>query len=217
MTLPSPLASHIRPAAAFAPAPVACPRLEAYLAALPAGLASHPSCVVRAGVVEAVLATAPPNLPVPAGMPGELLAVPDRPWIPEVVLQGALLVIADAAQMSDDAVRSWSRETHRQLYRGLAYRALMAFFSPHALLERAETRWNSFHQGSTLRVRREGAEAGVGELSFPAGLYTPLHLMVIAEAFAAALEHSRAVGTTVTLGQVTATSAEFVARWGGGR
>ena len=188
-------------------------RLAGYLVGLPDGLDSYPQCVARSGVLEAVLAAAPGAQDRGPPLVAALLAPPLRPWTQEVVLQAALLAVADHAGMTEARFLQWCRSTNRQLYRNLVYRALMAFLSPLTLLERGAARWSSFHHGTTLEVGRDGEKVAQGQLTFPPGLFTPFLLRGYAEAFAAAFEHSRAENVSVELARTTETSARFVVRW----
>jgi hypothetical protein len=185
-----------------------------YLAALPAGLQSYPECLARSGILQTFLDARPPATAEVEPWIAALLRPSPRPYVPEAVLNAALLAMGDAAGLTDVQYLEWNRATNRQLYRGLLYRALMAIFSPTMLLERAPARWESFHLGTKLSVEVRGANEAFATLTFPTNLFGPLLLQGYATAYAAALEHARGRDARVELGVATSTSARFVARWG---
>ncbi len=190
------------------------PRLAEYLEALPGGTGAYPDCQARRGVVEAVLSAVPRSAdPVPQ-LVADLLTMPRGPWIPEVVFNAAMLAIADRAGWSEIQILAWHRALNRRLFRGPVYRAVMAFFSPRALLERGASRWSAFHAGTALEVSIDGDHGGTAVLHHPPHLFTPLLLRIYAEAFGAALENARATGRIVVeLTEAGESSARFVARW----
>jgi hypothetical protein len=189
------------------------PRLVAYLSGLADGLGSYPECLVRSGLVDAIVEAAPEiSEPTPPFVEA-LLSRPARPWTSEVVLQATLLAIGDRSRMSARAFQEWTREMNREVYRSPVYRALMAFFSPVTLLDRGAARWASFRRGSALEVERHGDRGADLRLSFPPRVFTGELLESFAGAFAVALEHSRAKQASVELRSSTATAAAFFARW----
>lgn len=189
-------------------------RLAEYLGALPGGIAAHPECRARRGVVEAVLSAVPRFTDPAPALVSDLLTMPRGRWIPEVSFHGAILAMADRAGWSDIQLLAWHRALNRRLFRGPVYRAVMAFFSPRLLLEHGASRWNSFHAGTSLEVTAQGERGGTAVLRHPPHLFTPLLLKIYAEAFGAALENARAEGRIVVeLAEAGESSARFVARW----
>lgn len=189
------------------------PRLVAYLSGLEDGLGSYPECIVRSGLVDAIVEGAPDGLEPTPPFVAALLSRPHRPWTSEVVLQATILAIADRSRMSTRAFQEWSRAMNREVYRSPVYRALMAFFSPATLLERGAARWGSFRRGTALEVERRGDREAELRLAFPPRVFVAELLESFAVAFAVAFEHSRAKRASVDLTGSTATSAAFVARW----
>jgi len=142
------------------------------------------------------------------------LTMPRGAWIPEVIFNGAMLAMADRAGWKDVQLLAWHRALNRKLFRGPVYRAVMAFFSPRALLAAGAGRWNSFHAGTVLEVTARGDRSGTAVLRHPPHLFTPLILRIYAEAFGAALENARATGrVAVELAEAGESSARFVATW----
>lgn len=189
------------------------PRLASYLAALPEGIRSYPQCQARSGILQTFLDAGPQLDDGLDPFVAQLLLPPARGFIPEVCLNAAFLGVADATGMTDAQFCAWNRSANAQLFQGLIFRALMSVFSPMVLLERAPARWESFHGGSLLTVRKDGPKGAIGELSFPARLFTPLLLAGIAECYAAAFEHARGREVTVELAAHGPTAATFQARW----
>ncbi len=189
------------------------PRLLEYLASLPGGLQAYPECQARSGILHTFLEAAPAMPDDLDPWVARLLRPPPRGFMSEVALSAAFLAIADAAGMSEAQYCAWSHAANARLFDGLIYRALMSLFSPMVLLERAPSRWEAFHTGTRLSVKQDGPACGVGELSFPERLFTPLLLRGFAESFAAAFENARGRDVTVELGAHAPTSAVFVARW----
>ncbi len=189
-------------------------RLSEYLDRLPGGTAAYPECLARRGVVEAVLSAVPRSEDPAPQLVADLLTMPRGPWIPEVVFNAAMLALADREGWTEIQILAWHRALNRRLFRGPVYRAVMAFFTPRALLEHGPSRWNAFHAGTTLEVSVEGDHGGSAVLRHPPHLFTPLLLRVYAEAFGAALENARATGRiAVELVEAGESSARFVARW----
>ncbi|MGC3998897.1 MAG: hypothetical protein QM767_16170 [Anaeromyxobacter sp.] len=191
------------------------PRLVEYVRSLPAGLGSHPACKARGSVLHAVLAAAGHGALLDA--PPELqpvFAPPPRPWVPEVVLQAAVLGVADHLRMDEGSFLAWNHQLNLELYQSGVYRALMAFLSPRTLLERGASRWSAFHQGTVLTVLPDGGGREVSaRLDFPHRLFNPLLLRAYAEAFRAALVHSRGRNPSVAVAEEAETHARFLARW----
>jgi len=190
-----------------------CPRLTEYLASVPGGLDAYPECQARSGILQTFLEAGPALDGELDPFVARLLAPPARGFIPEVVLNAGFLAVGDLAGMSEAGYVAWHRAANARLFQGLIFRALMSVFSPMVLLERAPSRWESFHAGTRLTVKKDGAQAAVAELTFPPRLYTELHLRGIAESFVAALEHARGREVVAELGAHAPTSAVFVARW----
>ncbi len=191
------------------------PRVGAYLAALPAGLDSYPECRARSSVAESLVKARPPGAPGAPRPPSvtALFGPCLRSWMPEVRLQATALAIADDARMSDAQFLAWTYDANAAMYRSAAYRAIMTLVSPQLLLQCGAARWNIFHGGTRLTCESEGSGRGVALLTFPPRLFTVLLLRQFAQAFRAALAHSRARESTVDLEDVGETSARFVARW----
>jgi hypothetical protein len=190
------------------------PRLAAYLAALPAGLDSYPECQTRgtlAAEFAADVSRGARDLPHEVA---QLFAAQPATWIPEAQLAATILAVADHAGRGDDEHAEWVREKNRAVFRGVVYRSLMAFFTPAGLLEKASSRWESFHRGTALGVERLADRHVRARLEFPPHLVSgPLLPRAYGAAMQAALEHSRAKTATLEVEDVGATWVTYRARW----
>jgi hypothetical protein len=195
------------------------PRLAAYLAALPGGLAAYPDCIAKGALVRAAVdhrtdlrgwaAWLPPEL-------GRLLL--DLPlageWIPEAHFVALFHAQADLLGLDEVAVLARSRERSRRLFESPAYRILMAVLSPVTLLRFSGRRWENFHRGTRLEVGGTSDDGVRVVLRFPPGLFDRLVLLAFGQAFAAALELSGAHDPVAHLERQEAESGHFRLVWG---
>jgi hypothetical protein len=191
------------------------PRVAAYLSSLPAGMESYPQCRARSSVAENLVRARPPapSAAAPPPFVAALFGPSLRTWMPEVRLQTTALAIADHTRMSDEQFLAWAHDANAAMYRTATYRAIMSLFSPQILFQGGASRWNVFHEGTRLTFEGDGPGRGSAMLTFPPQLFTELLLRQFAQAFRAALLHSRAKASTVEVDSIGPTSARFVARW----
>lgn len=193
------------------------PRLNAYLAGLPAGLASYPECQARTSLLSQFLEGMPAPAPSPEGVPEPLASVlrrrPRGLWMPEVHVMAVSLTIADHAGMDDDAYLRWLEELNRSYFRSLVLRVLFAFVSPAELVPRSPARWAAVHQGSTLTTESVSPNEARIILDFPSGLFAPVLLRHFTAVFQAALAHSNARDPVVTLEEASEVRGLYRARW----
>lgn len=194
------------------------PRVERYLAALPDGLESYPACLAKGALVRNALEHAPLAHVLPRLAPQLRRIAEDPPvgseWIPEVHFGALLLAIADARELTDQEVLSWTRDRNRALFRSPAYRILMAVASPAQLVRFAGARWANWHRGSTLDVEGIADDGVVVAIRHPPGLLDPLLHRVYAEALTAALELAHAARPSVVVTAEAADHARYRASWG---
>lgn len=167
------------------------PATAAYLAVLPAGLDSHPSCQAKASLYRAFVAET-----VPDGLPAALqdLMVRPRPvtsWIPEVHSHALLLAHYDLQGHDHASFAKFTYDSQHALWTSKLYSFLMKLIAPSRLLAGTSTRWSQFHRGSEL-----GATAlapGVAELVLrcPAHLYDEISILGLTEGLRAVLDVSR--------------------------
>jgi hypothetical protein len=134
-------------------------------------------------------------------------------WIPEVHQLATILAIGDVFHLSAEAHSAWILQQNRDMFNSIVYRAIMAFFSPDMLLQKASERWGNFHQGSTLEVRPDGESSTRAYLNFPARLWDAELAGLYAAPFIAGLERVHVQDVRVVLQEITPTRAEFRARW----
>jgi hypothetical protein len=200
--------------------PVRFPRAAAYVASLPQGLDSFPECRMNHHVLEHV-PTDFPDLAAGQLMPPQLADFFARriagDWFHEAVGNTIYLMIRDQCYRDDASFQGWNQKNIDRLIRNPLFRAIMVLLSPALVVIGAGKRWGSFHQGTTMKTEPVG-QAGDrlqvrGMLTFPAGLYDPLLLRLHTSTFLAALVAAKADQPEVRLGDVTPTSAEYLASW----
>lgn len=191
-------------------------RLGRYVAGLPDGLDSHPSCQAKGSVFRAMLDGAgleASRLPPPLRGYLEEPPIPSE-WLPEVHLAALLLGVADRLELGEAAFFAWARARNRALFEGPLYRALMALVPPARLARFAPMRWAAFHRGSTLELGRVDDDGLQARLCFPPALFDPVVLVAYRAAFAAALEASGAREVEVETEEILSTAALYRVRWG---
>lgn len=195
------------------------PRLAAYLAGLPGGLAAHPGCLAKGALVRNVVEDRPELVKRAGELPRELGLLFEEPplageWIPEAHFVALFHAVNDFLELDDAAALARSRLRNRSLFESPTYRILMAVISPASLLRFAGTRWDNFHRGTQLEMGGASDDGVRVVLRFPAGLFDRLMLLAFGEAFAAALELSGARAPEVRLERVEAGSGHYRGTWG---
>jgi hypothetical protein len=196
------------------------PRASAYIASLPRGLDSFP----EARMNHLVLVHVPqdfPDLVTGQALPPQLDDFFARritgDWFNETVGNAIYLMIRDQCFRDDQSFQAWNQKNIDRLIRNPLFRAIMVLLSPALVVIGAGKRWTSFHQGTAMKTEPVGQAGGRlqvrGILTFPAGIYDPLLLRLHTSTFLAALVAAKADHPEVRLGQVTATSAEYLASW----
>lgn len=159
-------------------------RLEAYLASLPAGLDSYPTCAQKGSVVRAFLAGAPQlrNLPEPL----RVLAS-EKPlatsWVPEVHTSALYLALADQHFPRESDFLAYCARRNADLLRSPMYRALLAIGSPAMMLQAIRMAWPLFHRGTSLAVIEKGPGRARLQMAFPPGVIPELIARGIQTAF----------------------------------
>lgn len=144
------------------------PRLAAFLASLPAGLDSYPTCVQKGSVVRAFLA----GTPAVHGLPEPLHQLASRQplataWVPEVHASALYLAFADAHFPRERDFLAFCARRNAELLRGPMYRTLLAICSPSMMLQSLRMAWPLFHRGTTLAFVEKGPGRARLRLAFP--------------------------------------------------
>ena len=167
------------------------PATAAYLAALPAGLASHPDCHAKASLYRAFIGER-----APPGLPDVLVDLMQHPrpvtaWIPEVHSHALLLAHYDMLGHDHASFARFTYDSQRELWQSKLYGFLMKLVSPARLITSAGKRWAQFHRGSSLDARELGACEGELVLRHPSCLYDEISLIGLTEGLRAVLDVSR--------------------------
>lgn len=189
--------------------PLRLPRAAAYLASLPNGLESFPSCRVRDVTVEPY-ARAFGALAEEPGLPTPLVdlfaGVGGGSYYPEVVFQAAHLVVRDRVFDADAPFYEWIFNANALLFDRPIVRSLMRLVSPSLIVLGATKRWGAFHDGSELTANRAVVSGNRAEtfshLKYPSGLFSSVFLGGLEHVFMAALLASSARGPRVRLARV---------------
>ena len=187
-----------------------------YLAGLPKGLGSYPTCLQKASVFRQFIKLAPStwksNLPAPLGNlvrnPPPLTA-----WIPEVHATAVYLGIVDVRGWEDKDFINRSLAMNRELLQSPLYRILMSVVSPSRLVRGGASRWITMHQGIELTGGMEGDTSALFKLTFPPRIMPMLLVQSYATAFQAALEAASARKVTVSIETSTDDSTVYRCDW----
>ncbi len=196
------------------------PHAAAYIESLPGGLASFPECRMNHHVLEHVTTDFPglgDRERLPPLLADFFAGHVDGDWLNETVGNAVYLMIRDQCFRDDLSFQEWNQKNIDRLIRNPLFRAIMVLLSPALVVIGAGKRWSSFHLGTTMKTEPVGQSADRlhvrAELSFPAGLYSPLILQLHCSTFLAALVAARARQPEVHLGDVKSGSAEYLASW----
>jgi len=156
-------------------------KLEAYLATLPKGIDSYPSCVQK-GSIARVWLEAGPKLLNRDALPEPVRALAERPplpssWVPEVHANALYLAIAEHFP-SEPAFVDFCYRMNRNMMRSVVYRTMARVASPHSFLQAARLGWRLLRRGVDIEIVRGHCEAKIS-LAWPSNV-TPL---LVARAF----------------------------------
>jgi hypothetical protein len=195
------------------------PHLDAYIAALPRGLESHPECQLKGAVVRAILETSPGLVAKRDALPAFLSALLDTPpthsaWVPEVVGMALQEARRDLLFSSDEAFLADVRVGNEKLLSGMLYGFLFRLVGVPRLMQGASTRWSQMHRGSMLVVTADKTpQTLVVRLEYPVALVSPLAARAMAEVFVAAIHVAGAQDAQVTLLEHNPQRALYRCRW----
>jgi hypothetical protein len=194
-----------------------CPRLTAYLAALPRGLESHPEAEVKGSILRSGIeghelpAAYLAELPEPVR---DALLTPPLPgsFMSETVGVAAYLAIGDYFYPEDRAFLNWALSSNRKLFSGAMYRTVMSVTTPGLIARGAAARWQFFHRGSSMKSRVGIRECSL-EIDFPRHLYPPLYVDALGTAIRAAAELSKARDLRLETAEMGPDRAVFQLNW----
>ncbi len=193
------------------------PRVDAYLAALPAGVDSYPECRVKSetlrDLLERLILADVKQSPIDLAM----LACNETVWLPEVQANTLLHLSRDTIFESDTAFMAWSRENMLRLWARPTYRLLMYMAPPEEAALGAAKRWSTFHTGSWLAAspmaRRGGRNTITLTLTFPPRLFDAYLLEYLGVVYRTVLDSTRAKDGLMHVRPLADTKAEFLASW----
>ena len=196
------------------------PRTASYLATLPAGLQSYPTCVCRADIYAATR-TDYPEMGSETDLSSELRyylkGINAAEWIPEVLGNALLLAIRDLHFLSNDAFLHWVFTLNDRLFDTPLYRAAFHIFSPQLLLMGATKRWSAYHHGTVLTpspaITVQGRVYCKAQFTFPPRLYDELLLENLGQAYLAAVTAANAKEPRLAIEDVSEVSGRFVVSW----
>lgn len=193
-----------------------CPRVEAYLASLPAGLGSFPGHLVRASSIHELLEVTPDLRERAEAYPDplrRLVLAPPRisDWVPEVLLNTLFLIQrADCCATDDDFFAVVEQVNRRLLSSGAL---LFRVASPRQLVGGARARWNAFHHGVDLRIDGVSDRGAQLAMCYPTCLMPEVVAHSYVSAFRVAFSLARAEDVCVELVSYDQCTAQYTARW----
>lgn len=198
------------------------PNTARYLERLPAGLGSHPQCVVKASVLHNVLDARPLHAEDLAALPAPVLALANEPppvsaWISEVHAIVLMLAIRDRhfapGAPGLEAYEQWTYERNRRLLARPLYRAVFLLLSPDRLLRGVERRWSVFRRGSTLELLSRGEGTARLRTIYPSFLAEETVACGLRGALRAAVELAGGRNASVEVISVEETETLFDVHW----
>lgn len=196
------------------------PATSAYIASLPAGLASYPECATKGILMRSAISSHPFH-PSWKNLPDEVVSAIKSPplpmsWTSAVLTDVLFCVIADTFYPSREAVLKWSYDRTFHLARVPLFSQITDFAGLDHFLRGAAKLHNLFQRGTTLDVVPGPLRADV-RLVHPPFLHGELNHACNEGVFRAALETAGALRPTVSLRTSTPAGATYEARWEGHR
>jgi malate dehydrogenase (quinone) len=199
--------------------PIRFPRVAAFLADLPDGLASYPECQQKGSVLWALLdgkAIDPPANLLPAPVFEQLRSPPPpNVWLPTVVGRAAWLAVLDLRCPHDDAA---ALDEADRAYEGMArssmYAGLLRHVSPELLIRGASYRWKALYRGIELAIDEVSPGAAVAMLRYPDHLTPRFNARSAARGLSISLRIAADQPVRIELSEWTPTRSTFKVRWG---
>lgn len=162
--------------------------MQQYIASLPNGLDSYPSCQLKSSVLRGFCASIDVER-LCSALPETLAALVERPpppsdWIDEVKTTAIFLASADS-NVTGESFVAHAYRTNYALLDSTMYRILFRLVGARRVLANAGKSWSQFHRGTTLSVQSfdEHARRATVSLEGPAH-HVPL---LLAEGYATSI------------------------------
>jgi uncharacterized protein (TIGR02265 family) len=191
------------------------PSLSAYVAALPAGLASYPECVTKGALVRSILDEVDlSDVPLPT----ELAAmVRERPlltaWVSAVHADAMFHVYCDLHARTDQAMLEWTYERSARVGRSQAYRHLLAVAGPRMLLRTSVRMHGLFQRGTEIELAILGEKQAELVLTHPPHLHSRLNQLSNVALLRAVVDVTGGKETACEMTAHDARTARYVVRW----
>jgi len=169
-------------------------RLTAFMATLPAGLASFPTCQGKASLFR-IANELQPVVDVPDDVPAHLrpyfqCALPASQWVPELDYVLFSIAMADLHGWDNEGMRVFWRRVMTHINNSAMYGLLFKFLSARMLVTTVASRWSSFHLGTSCSAVRTGKDLEI-TLGYPRGLFPELIVHGYLGVFDALASHAR--------------------------
>lgn len=170
---------------------LAYPHLHTYLAALPAGLISHPQIKTR-GRFSNILREKLSDVLRPGVLPPTLrlgLAHPcaDDEWLLCSVYCALSALAHDTIWRSENEYHAGMFDIAKSMYSSTFHKALFFLMSPSLVVMGAARRWDNVYQGTKLSVEQQGKTHALLALEAPKNLFDDCSLRSIGAGFCAAI------------------------------
>ncbi len=194
------------------------PELSSYLAELPNGVDSYPSCQAKASLYRSV-ADARPIAPADiAKLPAALQRLLDHPvpissWISEVHSHAVLLAIYDRCFSSRQEFAEFAYQRQKVLFGGRIYSVALRVVSPTMLVKTAALRFGMFHRGVGFTVVDPHPGGVKIVIDHPSGVYDEISRVGLCEGLRAVLDLCMGGGTFVNVQDATKIRTLILAGW----
>ena len=190
------------------------PRLDAYLAGLPDGLASHPECTMDVGLLRLCLARYPVGDTLPPSLHPVLDALRgDAQTLPEVKVRAGLAAVCDLQSVEPPDWGSRFKALRRALLHDRLVGPSLAVPGSAHFGRTLVRSWTSLHHGCSIETL-ESNEQGVDlAIEHPTGLLDELARVDLAAHFEAAAELAGVANPVVRVDDTTPTGARIRVRW----
>ena len=153
------------------------PRVDAYLASLPDGIESHPTCQTKSALIRSALKVRPVEGRSLAGLPPVVAEMLENPppatqWVGTVPHFTAQLAIGDLHDLQPHDYDEFWYAHMKRLMTGPVYSTFFRLISPSYLVRTSTMRWSQFYRGWHVEVKP--VDAGLDlRLRYPTHLLPP--------------------------------------------